>query len=247
MRVSLAVIALALAVSGTAAPLMAQQTPNPTPTGSSLGSNPVSSQDSNMRYPNQKYFEREFDMRRLVNGEVDGSDYYSDAMGVANCLYASSDGKVSPLVGGPLSDDPGYSHLSKAMRKSSACLRGTNPAIAFFVGAALAEKSVLAEHVSLPPRAMTLNMDVAEPFYTPASGSLTIDHVGRCLAVFSPGLAEDVLKTKVGSESEKSALDKAYSSTPECGVSKAPEKIPALMQRAAIAYGLEAWMRESAS
>ena len=200
-----------------------------------------------MRFPNQKYFEREFDMRRLANGEINGGDYYSDAMGVANCIYNSSNGQVSSLVGGPLSDDPGYSHLAKAMRKPTACLRGTNPAVAFLVGAALAEKSVLEEHDSLPPRAMTLNMDVAEPFYTPESGSLTIDYIGRCVAVFSPGLAEDVLKTDAGSDEEKVALGKLYGSTPECGISKTPEAVPPLMQRAAIAYGLEAWMRESAS
>ena len=252
MRKFIAVHAIAIGICGAVAvPAVAQQapaptpTPTPTPAPSSVETVYDSSRDA--RFQNNTAFEREFDLRRLFTGQDNGVKAYKDAMGIAKCLYKAADGDVSPLVGGPLSDDPEYTNMKSAMRRPNFCMRRQQPAADLLIGASLAEMSVLAREDDLPPRALSLDMDRAEAFYTPSDGTSTLDHVGRCTAVFSPGLSMNVMKTKVGSDAEKSALDTVYAATPECGVSSTPDSIPVVMQRAAIAFGLEAWLRGSNS
>lgn len=246
MRRFVAVYAIAIGICGMGAvPVLAQQTPTPSPTPVPR---PAPSEErmpirNGMEF--NTYRESNFDNMlrdRFPEGWVGA---YGDAGKVADCLYKVEGGNVSALVGGPLSDDPEYSKLMSAMDSHTKCRRGDRRALGLLIGASLAEKSVLGSEQELPPRALSLNMDIAEPFYTPTQGSATIDHVGRCVAVFSPGLAANVLKTKVGSESEKKALSAAYRATPECGIADTPEGVPAALQRAAIAYGLDAWLRES--
>lgn len=203
---------------------------------------PIPSPSRVDRYPNGNYFEREFDRRKIDFSSPDIAIAYRDSKSVAGCLASIEEGPLSPYVGGPLSEDPKYKLLSKRLRKSAdKCIKPNPAALQMLVGASIAELQVLGHEGTYEPRAMSLNSDEAEAFYTPKNGSATVDHIGRCVAVYSPGLSVDVLKAEVGSPAEEQALDKLYKSTPECGLSARPASVPNVLQRAAIAFGLHDW------
>lgn len=233
---SSAAIAIALCTALTA-PAFAQsqggnQAPRQTPP-------PPSKQD---RYPNSGYFEKEFNRRQIDFSSPTVAEAYRHSKSVAQCLASSEEGSLSAYVGGPLSDDPKYQKLTKYLRKSAdKCVKPNPSAVQMLVAASLAETEVLGHEGEYEPRAMSLNVDEAEAFYTPKKGSATVDHIGRCVAVYSPGLSVDVLKAEMGSPAEEQALDTLYKSTPECGLSARPASVPNVLQRAAIAFGLHDW------
>ena len=69
--------------------------------------------------------------------------------------------------------------------------------------------------------------------------------IGRCVAVYSPGLVQAVLATEPGSREERAAIDTLYAATPECGLSQAPGKVSPSYQRGVFAMGLYRWWQRS--
>ena len=168
------------------------------------------------------------------------STAYRDSVQVARCLH--SDGLESNWSDGPLSDDPEYKSLSAALSsRNGICARRSGSANLTMVSSALAEFRLKDMSLSLADRATSVDEDVAQAFFSPAQGSVTMAHVGRCLAVHSPGLTQQVLESRPGSTAEDAAMAELYGATPECGVASAPEGIATAYQRVALAHGLYVW------
>ena len=108
------------------------------------------------------------------------------------------------------------------------------------VNTALAEQILRSENKGFAAHVSPSDVNAAKAFYASAQG-VTMDSLGRCLAVYSPGMVQGVLGTTAGSTNEAKAFDALYAETPECGVRKAPSGIPANEQRNAVANGLYYW------
>ena len=112
------------------------------------------------------------------------------------------------------------------------------------VNAALAELLV-ARFVDEPPLfAQAVDGNIAQEFILGPDGNAPqsdLATIGRCLAVYVPGMGYDLLYTGLGSKQEKESLEAIYQSAPECGVTKMPGKVSKVYQRAAIAMGLFQW------
>ena len=106
---------------------------------------------------------------------------------------------------------------------------------------ALAEQLIKWGNRGFAAHVVPTNLSAAKAFYASAQG-VTMDSLGRCLAVYSPGMVQGVLVTAAGSPNETRAFEALYAETPECGVRKAPPGIPADEQRNAVANGLYYWM-----
>lgn len=166
------------------------------------------------------------------------------AMSVASCLVSKAGKAADAMVGGPMSADPNYDALVKALtnRKYDHCVKREEAGLPMNqVNGALAESLVKAAHPALPDRASGINAGTVSSFFSDPGGK-TIDSVARCLAVYSPGLAAKVLGTEQGSAAETGALAELYAKSPECGMKAAPDGFSALEQRDALAVGLYHWL-----
>lgn len=163
---------------------------------------------------------------------------------VAKCLAKSAKGKAAELVGGPMTDDASFKRLSRALfGRYRTCAPSTEGVPLVLISGALAEELVRMKQPALQSRTVPADAASAKAFYA-TSGGLTIDSLGRCLAVYSPGLAYRVLLTTIGTPAEKEALGQLYAQTPECGVRATPADIPLGEQRTAVSSGLYHWLRK---
>ena len=149
------------------------------------------------------------------------------------------------LLGGPMTNDEKYEALAKALKSDHrSCIKAESSGIPMtIVNAALAERVILGEGPQLEPRAMSLDQNVADAFTTMAPGvKINFDIIGRCAAVYSPGLTYKVLETEPGSDAELEALNSLYKNTPECGLRESPDGAPTGYQRGVLAAGLYHWL-----
>lgn len=214
-------------------PAFAQATNGPT--GAPPRSSTIITQNKN--------FQQDFDSKVRLGTNANKSQFQV-ASEVADCLVQRND-KAAALLGGAMTNDPKYGHLISALkgkyRKCNTAVEAGVPLV--MINGALAERLVEVAAPSLEDRAKSVNMTMAEPFYTDASGR-TISTVARCLSVYSPGLAYKVLSTPASSPQENAALDVLYGRTPECGMSRQPSGISPDEQRSAIAAGLYHWVNK---
>lgn len=163
---------------------------------------------------------------------------YSAAIRIAECLERSV-GRADELPGGDLTDDPEFAALARATKRHGRrCVGGAlDPSFFMLLNGALSEVLLRGNERDLPDRAELTDIVAARRFIYRPEGP-TIQTLGRCLALFSPGLSMAVLGKVAGSAEEDRAMGKLYSATPECGLSSAPAKIGKDLQRAALASGL---------
>lgn len=193
-----------------------------------------------------KAFENEYNSKVVLNNQGTGQ-VYGRAYEVAECLAKKSGKEAAGMVGGPMSADPSYDKLAKALtgRKYSRCVSADAAGIGMdMVNGALAEALLKGEGVALDDRAKSVNVTAAQAFYGEGKG-VTIDSLGRCLAAYSPGLAMKVLASAAGTKAEEEALVALYRQTGECGVRSAPSGFSGIEQRAAVAVGLYHWLHRS--
>lgn len=190
-------------------------------------------------------FAREWSMREMMTSPESYSAAQALAATVTQCVVDKMGKDAGSLLGGPMTKDEKYEKLVKALSKDHrACLKPEAAGIPMvIVNSSLAERVVLGSGKDLEPRAMSLNQDEADAFTTMGPGvKLNFDIIGRCAAVYSPGLTYKVLETEPGSDSEKAALDALYKNTPECGLREAPDGAPTGYQRGVLASGLYHWL-----
>ena len=225
-----AAVGLSLAAGATAQP--------------SQGGNAGAVATSSMRFPNEN-MNREYEAKmRLTGGTKEQKDMISAAMS-GQCLAKTAKHKAGELVGGAMSDDPSLKRLSRALfGKYRNCAPTSEGVPLVLISGALAEELVRMKQPALQARAVPADPASAKAFYA-TSGGLTIDSLGRCLAVYSPGLAYRLLSAGTGTPSEKEALGTLYAQTPECGVRAVPKDIPLSEQRTAVATGLYYWLQKS--
>ena len=197
-------------------------------------------QNESIRYPNS-HIEREYGTKVRLSGDNQQLVELATANTVAQCLARRAKDKGGELLGGPMSDDPEFRDLTRALSGRDRNCASAAPVPLLFINGALAEQLVRMKQPSLQARAALADAAAAKAFYA-TSGGITIDSLGRCLAVYSPGLAYRVLATGAGSATEAQALSQLYAQTPECGVRAAPRDIPVVEQRTAVAAGLYHWL-----
>lgn len=193
-----------------------------------------------------KAFENEYNSKVVLKNQGPG-EIYGHAYTVAECLAKKAGTEASGMVGGPMSADPGFDKLAKALtgRKYSRCVSAEAAGIGMdMVNGALAEALLKSEGKALDDRAKSVNVTAAQGFYGDGK-SVTIDSLGRCLAVYSPGLAMKVLASAAGTKAEEAALGALYKQSGECGVSAAPSGFTSIEQRSAVAAGLYHWLHRS--
>jgi len=191
--------------------------------------------------PNGQYFAQEFNNRQLYASTEKAADAYIESAKIARCLATT--GSIDGLVGSRRPSDEDFAALTGTLNGDRRdCLRNTRGGLPLMVSASLAEEGLKAMDVEWEDRAMSLDMDEAEAFYLIAEEKASLDTIGRCLAVFSPGLAYKALNTEPGSTDEEGSFNTVYRSTPECGLATAPTGVPIPFQRAALAHGLYQWM-----
>lgn len=185
-------------------------------------------------------FKREL-MSRVELGARGENSLYRRAQPIAECLIKRND-KAHTLVGGMMTKDPEFADLQYDLqKKDKACIaRDTAGIPMMVVNGALSEALLLSHDAKYQEKVMPKDIVGAQSFYLRKEGP-TIETIGRCMAVFSPGLIVKTLATKPGSKEETEAMTDLYGRTPECGVKTMPKDIPAEAQRAAIATGLYLW------
>lgn len=230
------VIAASLVATGSIA---AAQQKNPPAKSANSRSRPGSTWDA--RHPNANMASA-YNSNVLLNtnNRIEGS--YAQAKVIGQCLAKKGRGKARELVGGPMTDDPNYEQLVKGLERTySTCFREEAVGVPLMIiNSALAEELIRGEGAIYPDRSTPVDLAEAKSFYTDAAGH-SMASVGRCLAIFSPGLAYRVVAAGFGTAAESSAMTALYSGTPECGVPAPPENVPEMEQRSAIANGLYQW------
>ena len=191
-------------------------------------------------HPNQG-FRSEYESRYAYNFQDKPTAAQIEARVVADCVIKRAKGKAGELLGGT-AEDPNFEKLQKGMTgKYSSCNReGAAGLPMVALNTALAEQILRSENKGFAAHVSPSDVNAAKAFYASAQG-VTMDSLGRCLAVYSPGMVQGVLGTAAGSTNEAKAFDALYAETPECGVRKAPSGIPANEQRNAVANGLYYW------
>lgn len=197
-----------------------------------------------MRHPNAAKFEREYNSKVLLSGENKELETYAFARSVAACVAKSAKGKAGNLIGGAMTSDANYEGLTRALTvKQRGCVTQQAAVPIGLVSGALAEELLRMENPTLQDRSSPAQTAAARAFYA-ASGGVTMDSLGRCLAVHSPGLAYRVLRTGAGSTDETREMAGLFARTPECGVIAPPKDIPAFEQRSSVASGLYHWVHK---
>jgi len=188
----------------------------------------------------QTNFERDSTSRRADDVSAEGASL------IADCIVRRSGNKAGSYLGGVLAGAPEYARIAEALSgRLSNCAEVSAAATASAISGALAERLVLKEAPALADRAPTVAEDAAHRFFGELKGPVTLDNIAGCLAVYSPGLAYKVLKTKAGSSDEGVALEAVYKETPECGMPAAPATVPASSQRGALATALYKWSHQN--
>lgn len=174
---------------------------------------------------------------RLNNIET---ERYRVAQEVADCLFSAMGEKVETVI-------PTQSNDGAIVIVGSSCFKQARAEVdKDSVMGALSEQLIKRKGKSYEPRALSVDVDAAERFSGLVPGaSPDFAMIGRCLAVYSPGLVQEVLETDPGTRQERKAVDRVYASTPECGLAKRPEQVPTTYQRSAFAVGLYDWMHGS--
>lgn len=183
-----------------------------------------------------------FERERYLQNPRASALQYGNSLQTAKCIVRISGDRAASLVGGADTPDPRYAKLNSAMNgRLKACARdgvdGMSPSV---LSSAIAERLIVQDN-GLQDRADGVDSSQAQAFHGDLKGSTEIAGIARCVAVYSPGLARKVMETEVGSAAEGSALEAAYTQTPECGVTRTPTNIAASFQRAALADGLFKW------
>ncbi|MES2120788.1 MAG: hypothetical protein V4513_09455 [Pseudomonadota bacterium] len=224
----------AMLAFGTSSGVLAQQPPPAPPPP------PPQPSTYNQRHPNAD-FTREYESRMRFNFQDKPTAAQLEARVVADCILKRAKGKAGELLGGT-AEDPNFEKLQKGMSgKYSACNReGAAGLPMVALNTALVEQMLRSENRGFAARITPPDVNAAKAFYNSADG-VTMDSLGRCLAVYSPGMVQGVLGTPAGSPNETKALEALYAQTPECGVRKSPAGIPANEQRNAVANGLYYW------
>ncbi|GGD93099.1 hypothetical protein GCM10011515_11060 [Tsuneonella deserti] len=199
------------------------------------------SHNANVIHANDS-FQSQYNMS-LLNSKDPVQAEYIAAMTAAKCVSRRAKGEAAKYIGGPQTDDPGYAALTGLLTKKFAnCLSGVQKAIPVaVVNAALAEQLLGEMPETMPDKAASLDTGKAHSYYLTNGKIDSLDALSRCIAVNSPGLVQKALKTQAGSNEEKAALATAYSSTPECGVTAAPQ-IASVQHREMLALGLYQWL-----
>lgn len=240
MKQRLNMIGVAIAATIVAQPAFAQEAPPPPPPPvAGSGVTQSGNDDTSLR------FEREWSVREMMTSPETYSRAHKLASGVSECVVKRAGAEAGTLLGGPMTEDEEFEALSSALTKEHrSCIRAEAAGIPMtIVNAALAEKVILSNEHDLEPRAMSLNQDEADAFTTMGPNvSINFDIIGRCAAVYSPGLVHEVLETEPGSDGEMEALNKLYANTPECGLRESPDGAPTGYQRGVLAAGLYHWL-----
>ena len=203
---------------------------------------------ANNRQNAKRNFDNDYNSKVLL--KADGATVakvHGAAMSVAECVAKKAKGEAGALLGGPMTRDPSFEALAKALgtRKYDRCVSQDAVGMPMDrINGALAEVLLRGANPMFEDRARTVDTTAAGAFAKDSNGK-TIDSVGRCLAAYSPGLAYRVLLAKSGSGEESAALAAAYAASPECGVAKVPDGIGLDEQRSAIAAGLYHWTHRS--
>ena len=184
-------------------------------------------------------FQREYESR-IERDTKGGLNRYALAMTVADCL-ADKDKEASALVGGEMSADPMFKGLTKALgRKHKSCIvREAVGTPMTLINGALGEVLIEKADMRLADKVMPKDLEEAQKFY--ARPMPTMATVGRCMAVYSPGLVMKALATRPGTDAEQAAMTELYAKSPECGYTAMPTDVPSHDQRAAMAAGLYHW------
>lgn len=193
-------------------------------------------------HPGGAVFRSEYNTKVLLGLKAQPVAAYAQAKGVAGCVATRGKSNAGSLIGGTMTSDTNFDALTRALsNKYRVCVAESAVGVPMsYINGALAEELVRRMNPSLQDHVVPADAAAAKAFYTAAEG-LTMDTLGRCLAVYSPGLAYRVLATSAGTADETLALATLYGNTPECGVRAAPNGIPAVEQRAAVAAGLYHW------
>jgi len=221
-----AIIALAAAIFFTGTPASAQ-----------FGESPGISR------PNDGTFQNRFDSEQMIGDPQKAAEAYAAGATIGRCVVSIGGDGAAKLMGGPNTKDEGYRALSRALdRRYSACNHGGGSVPPMVVNYGIAEALVQRELDSpLDDRAMTLDVDKAQAFQGDSGGATTMDSIARCLAVYSPGLAQKVVQSDFNSQDEAAALQKLYGATPECGLAAPPSSVAPAFQRGSLAVALYQW------
>lgn len=193
---------------------------------------------------NNQAIDREYNSKIRSNASSKEVAQMSAANAAAKCLASSAKAKAGQLIGGPMTDDPSFKALSRGLfGRYRICAPTTEGIPLVLISGALAEELVRLKQPALQNHAVPADAASAKAFYA-ASGGITMDSLGRCLAVYSPGLAYRLLFTVAGSATESEALRQLYAETPACGVRATPKDIPMVEQRAAVAAALYHWLHK---
>jgi hypothetical protein len=223
----MATVAIAASATAQQTPPPPQNTPPPAPSYNDL-------------HPNAN-FASEYDLKGKNGYGNQRQEKTSSAQDVAACLVSESREKAGALLGGPMTDDETFKRLTRSLtHERRNCAPETAAIPLIYINGALAEELIRRERPALAIHATPADLGAAKAFYTGLNG-VTMDSLGRCLAVYSPGLAYAVVFTPAQSALEKQAMARLYAETPQCSVQVAPSNIPANEQRAAVAAGLYHW------
>lgn len=221
--------------------------------GGASGHNPMGDTDAPNAYENLQYgtagtdaelrrnpFSGDFDLTALMQSPKLFAAAYRSAQDVADCIVEHDpEAARSVLAAGGEADAIAAlvkDHRQKCNASSSTSLP------ADMIDGALAEALFAGAGLSLEDRAMSVNVNEAEQFSGLVPGAdIDFAMIGRCIAVYSPGLAGKLIDTDAGSNSEEEALSMLYRQTPECGLRESPDGVPEVYQRAMIASGLYRW------
>lgn len=171
---------------------------------------------------------------------VEAAKLYRSALASADCILDL--GEQRPARAFMKADDDELAVGDEIYTRYRGCKRGVDRMLPVAIEGAVAERLLgLDADVAVEPRAMHVDVDEAERFHGDLSGqSVAMSNLARCAAVYSPGLAMNVLRTEVGSNEEVEALSQLFARTPECGPSDR-RPVPSALQRGAVAAALLAW------
>lgn len=193
----------------------------------------------------RKTLQNDYNSKVLLKGggRQSGASQFALAAKVGTCVAAKGKAEANRLVGGPMTADPNYNALVKALqsRKYDRCVDQNAVGVPMnLINGALAEALVRQGQGSMDDRAKGPDAKAIAAFSASPSGR-TLESVSRCLAGYSPGLGYKVLSSEPGSAAETAALAALYRQSPECGLTAVPNDFTADEQRAAIASGLYFW------
>lgn len=170
---------------------------------------------------------------------------YRSALATAECAIAIGGERIAR----DLSDSDEINTVGVAIyHRYRSCIRQSDVKLGLMMAGAVAETLLEEEgDIAVPERAQHVNVDQAEAFHGDLFAEVVpIANIARCAAVYSPGLAANVLRTDVGSAAEEEALTTLFARTPECGLAGRPSAIPGSIQRGAIAAALYSWTHSRA-